>query len=648
MTHDNIKTHSAQLPPKSSGPYKLLTIGLGLLSVAYIAVEFAFNSLVIDTVAGIPTIDETHSLELIGRTVSGFGLIFIAWGFIIRRSTQSLTMQFLLLVLSAIICFPAMFYGQKYLVDKIVDASTGSQRLQSKYMSLLRTGLSEGIIAIDGIPFDSTKPQTAEDKTFLSLVGSLIYFNPQFLSTVEKNQDQIIKEIILRTSTDSVDEGYKEYLKIRESVSDYWNKYQKGSKSYLNAVSNSNNKSLDAWVDMNTEILKSWSSFDSGRNNWYEKWGKQSLKYYGQTDRLFRTWARCKSESCRNKSKQNYAKRMQQLFKCQDIPYTFWCKKLLLGFLKNKAYGHQVGNMQCPSRKKDFTPKFIAASAVEFQNTTGLNIRVTEAQFILSNKVRKDTVAKLKRDGINLPSTWRLNDKQMFVRTVTEHANKKAMRQFDREVKRFLKEDTIKPGLTYSAFVKSTAVQNTVKAEMGSAYIKGMRFNWSKETFFTRSIEPKIKKKVQDEIAKLKNGAEAYENGNSLEESGKQSMRSILVPPIAITFSLFFGLWNLFNLGTSILIAGLGRFSTKKVKRSISIIILTSILIAPLFIGSYYADNKVVAYFVDEARKTHQVLGHVFDWVIRTQPIIYPAGKSIRDTAPDIRKNLSTLTKTSS
>lgn len=627
----------AQSPP-AGAPYSAIwAIVLGAFSMVYLGIEFGFNSLIVDTVAGIPSIAETERLELIGRSVSGIGFTLIAWGLIAKRSHRPVSSKLRWMLLALCLCFPAMFFGQKALVDYVVNQSTGDQRLLSRYMSLLKTGLADGLIVIDGLPLDTAKTRTPEDKTFLALVGGLVYFNPAFLNTVEKNQDQIVDQVIRRMTSGNLDERYEEYLGVRQLVAGNWVTYKEGSKSYYSAISKSDNKAQEAWVELNNEVLSSWKAFDEGRTKWTLRWGEEADKFFPQAQKMFKQWSRCSTgKVCNDKADRKYRQEMMRIFAREDLPFQYWCVTGYLGLFVYPKDSYKVKGRQCPIKQEEFRAKFIEASSRKFQQKTGLAFQTSEAQFIASEKLRRDITATLKKRGINLPDSWQLTDRSAFVVGVRDKVVREAKQRFQRVVSDFSKTDSIQPGMDYVAFIGSSAVQDIVKSRMGDAYTSGMRFNWSKESFFTNSLEPMVKRQVKKEIGNLKQGAKAYENGQQLEENGKQSMRSILVPPIAIAFSLFFGLWNLLTLVSSILLLSMGRFSTPTVKRFVTTGAFLSILIAPFFLSNYYADNKVVGYFVGESRKTNPILGHAFDWVIRIQPLVYPAGKEIREYVGDI------------
>jgi len=325
-----------------------------------------------------------------------------------------------------------MFFGQKALVDYVVNQSTGDQRLLSRYMSLLKTGLADGLIVIDGLPLDTAKTRTPEDKTFLALV-------------------------------------YEEYLGVRQLVAGNWVTYKEGSKSYYSAISKSDNKAQEAWVELNNEVLSSWKAFDEGRTKWTLRWGEEADKFFPQAQKMFKQWSRCSTgKVCNDKADRKYRQEMMRIFAREDLPFQYWCVTGYLGLFVYPKDSYKVKGRQCPIKQEEFRAKFIEASSRKFQQKTGLAFQTSEAQFIASEKLRRDITATLKKRGINLPDSWQLTDRSAFVVGVRDKVVREAKQRFQRVVSDFSKTDSIQPGMDYVAFIGSSAVQDIVKSRMGS------------------------------------------------------------------------------------------------------------------------------------------------------------------------------------
>lgn len=603
---------------------------MAVFSVMYLGVEFGFNSLIVDTVAGLPSAEETERLELLGRTISAVGFTLLTWGVIARRCGR-LVAKAGLMLLAVVVCFPVMFFGQRMLVDAIVDRSTGEQRLTARYMTWLKAGLADGLIVIDGLPLDASRAPSPEDKTFLALSGALVYFDPNFLSTVEKHQTEIVNQVISRVSSDTLDSRYEQYLQARKQIQELWNAYADATKSYYGAVDGSASQAQKAWVDLNQDVLESWRDYSEGREKWDRRWGAEADAFYPKAKTMFRRWSRCGTrQGCNSRMERAYREEMVRVFDRQDLNYQHWCVNFYVGLIIAPRDSYNVHGRRCPAKQSDFRTAFIEASSRKFEQQTGFSHSLTEAEFLSSGALRREVVADLVGKGIELGPNWQLSDRAAFIAAAEAKIRQEAARAFNTGLQGFGGNVQLAPGLRYKDFVASSAVQDKARSMMGGGYVEGMEFHWSKETFFRKVLEPQIQRRVHNEIRNLKQGAPAYADGAALAPEGKQAMRAILVPPVAIAFSLFFGLWNLVTLLSSVVFAALGRRAVPRVRAAVAVAALAGILCAPLILTNVYAENRAVGYFIGEVQESHPILGRAFDWVIRIQPIAYPAGATIR------------------
>lgn len=608
---------------------------MGVLSVMYLGVEFGFNSLIVDTVAGLPSAEETERLELLGRTISAVGFTLLVWGIIARRSGR-LVAKVGPMLLAVGVCFPVMFFGQRMLVDAIVDRSTGEQRLTSRYMTWLKAGLADGLIVINGLPLDASRAPSPEDKTFLALAGALVYFDPDFLSTVEDHQEEIVSQVISSVSSNTLSSRYEQYLQARKQIQELWSAYTEATKSYYRAVDGSPTQAQEAWVGLNQDILESWRDYSKGREKWDRRWGAEADAFYPKAQTMFRRWSGCGTrQGCNSRMERAYREEMVRIFDRQDLDYQHWCVNFYVGLIVAPRDSYNVNGRRCPAKQSDFRTAFVEASSRKFEQQTGFSHSLTEAEYLSSGALRREVVANLVGKGIELGPNWRLTDRDVFISAVETKIKQDAVQSFNSGLRALGGDVQLAPGLRYQEFVASSAVQARARSMMGGGYVEGVEFHWSKETFFRKVLEPQNQRRVHNEIANLKQGAPAYEDGAALASDGKQAMRAILVPPVAIAFSLFFGLWNLVTLLSSLVFTALGRRAVPRVRAVVAIVAFAGIVCAPLILTNVYAENRAVGYFIGEVQESHPVLGRAFDWVIRVQPIAYPIGATIRQQIPE-------------
>ncbi len=80
-----------------------------------------------------------------------------------------------------IMTWPAMFYGQKLAVERlIISPTTAEDRLNAHYILLLRSGIEDCIILLEGEQFcDHKATDEVEKRSTRAVLGSLFMLNTQ-------------------------------------------------------------------------------------------------------------------------------------------------------------------------------------------------------------------------------------------------------------------------------------------------------------------------------------------------------------------------------------------------------------------------------------------------------------------------------------
>ncbi len=158
-----------------------------------------------------------------------------------------------------------------------------------------------------------------------------------------------------------------------------------------------------------------------------------------------------------------------------------------------------------------------------------------------------------------------------------------------------------------------------------------MPLHYNKPQFKAKIIDPYIVRTVKSRFAELKRGAKQYANGASKELQRKDHVRAVIVLPLTMPLSLFFGLINgsllLFTLATIIM--------PKQVKKQwrarITAIAMVIIVFMPFLSGNKISRSDTFDFMITKAKAEMGGLAWPFEWVIRTQPLIYPVGAAIKN-----------------
>lgn len=234
----------------------------------------------------------------------------------------------------------------------------------------------------------------------------------------------------------------------------------------------------------------------------------------------------------------------------------------------------------------------------------------------------------LSEAGLSLDVTW--NGQQS---TFSQSLTKKGSSEWNQEMgKHGL--GGISPGLTFRAFEQSGTVQEQLKEHMQSFYRDGMRVGLSKDDFTEQVIMPTNEASIRQWIEKAKNRSVDLGDGGSREEEGRQFVRALIVPPIALILSLFFSLLTLAKLPLRA-VSFVDKYKgdvpwVTKARKFIMAGDLVAILSLPLAKSDSKIMKSSIFELMSKKAKDAVPLGNVgIIWLIKGEPIIYKTGQAI-------------------
>ena len=127
---------------------------------------------------------------------------------------------------------------------------------------------------------------------------------------------------------------------------------------------------------------------------------------------------------------------------------------------------------------------------------------------------------------------------------------------------------------------------------------------------------------------KLEADEEWYATDAPYEQSGKTSLRNLIVPPVAIAFSLIFGLMNMINLLISFVFL---IFEERLWLRWAGFVVLSGmVILLPSRHAYEIYDQSAYQDLIVETEMNYGKWAMALDWVAKTEPRIYPLGDVLR------------------
>lgn len=622
-----------------------------------------------------------------------------------------------------ILAWPAMFYGQKLAVERfIISPTTAEDRLNAHYILLLRSGIEDCVILLEGAQLcDDHGEVDVEKRSTRAILGSLFMLNtPAVFSGLSFSRDQIIDSMSAKEMWFSSGQYYQRYLQqVTEKYQQYaqlldekyYLPYKQASDLYLKALNDAANFSAQASqpghlekmaeepaLQVRGEIERGWKK--------YQELGKMAeesaLQVNGETEQGWQKYQ--KAVTAYNNISVGMASQAEQVF------YTKLCK------------GHEAACERAVSKKhngmsiEDAAFAQIQKSAAEnFYQQTGYTPDIKDKGDFLKDPKTQDELRshieqKIRKEiaGYTLPTGWKydpLTIKDELFRLMQNTEQGKAKENFYQQAgyppdikdkDDFLKDPktqnelrshieqkirekiagyTLPPRWQYDpltfkdellhlmqneaqgkAMAISDRVRKTWRDKVQSRFKADIEPGLSREDFFKYlggGPLPSLKDMVMSEsdfrekyivpvnrniadkaIEKIRNDAPAYANGQKLAEQGKDYIRVLYIPAIALCLSIVIVVITIgryFAVMTEEVTAKapIFRFLTERQRSLVRpvcwAVFLAMVLALPYLWPNPYTSTPAYQKYYHLARERSPGTALLLDWIVHMQPIIYRA-----------------------
>lgn len=593
----------------------------------YLLIELAFNARLVDSVM-VSDIDYFEHLAFIGRCISGIGFTLFIYSLIKYNPAIHWAKTVATYVMVAVIAFPVVFYGQEKIIDYFVNTSTAEQRNNAQYLALLKRGLANNAVVLKGVEYEKEDLTRAEVKTFISNIGFMVFFTPNYIQSVIDNSDAILEHIARQQSDRKLEPAYSAYLSMRNEIGKSMEAYNEASDIYLNELNNVPEQAEGIWKTTYTNLQNQWKRYQE--ENIDESLEDNLDMLIDGLERYKLAKRRCKGtfkQACLDSVNSEYNRTMKTAFGQEVIP-DYWCIAVR-GQTREIFQGGRFVRKTTPDRLDcSYTDRAFLRDKMLALTGAGDNWYSSFDEFIASKTVADELRRNLKIEGIIMPEKYRLRSHQTFLSGVrselTRLLNEAFMEQTNEQF-----GVPIAPLLTSKQFAELALVQAPLKKALGLPTDVGhVDINLSEREFRDAVLMPVILKELGKQRAQLSSEVKLFADGEAREKEGKQYVRSILIPPIAMGLSLFFALLNLSTVvgGIAILFGSSKTFITR-----LRYVFITIVVLLPVITSDGIARTQTFELIVNETREALGVGSYFVVWLSNLQPIIYPIGYVIAE-----------------
>ncbi|MFN7112761.1 MAG: peptidoglycan-binding domain-containing protein [Alphaproteobacteria bacterium] len=561
------------------------------------------------------------------------------------------------------ISWPAMFFGQKIIIERfMIHPTSWETRLDARYMQMMRTGFGHGILALRDLRFDQDDDPAL--RTFLVLMGSLfMQFPEEAKEMIREKETDIVQLVVMRSDIQNIDARYAEYQDIanefREQV---FKPYEIASNRYGDALSEPflHEARDNALRIARAAIDNGWLKMRDALGTCRAFAGKNASILYRNLLTYNRSFIACGDETCRTRTAINYRRMIRDMID-YNVPFDYWCESSGLEPADVVSAHMMDNNLREIAQRETFacrpesiqrvTERLMPFCTRDIHRHTGFSADIrTREDFanspVLHKEVRKKLLDVMRREKklmtFMLPEDWRIDDVATLEDALARGIMARAGVEWTMGLKRGEEPSPVtsigisgmRPGMQLDEFVQTNVVQRQLRNYLGDMYYPGFSLSLTREEFVANVLVPDIKRRAAAYVRETELEGRKFANGESREAAGKEAVRFIYIPSIALFISLFLVMLTAARCLITGVRLGWRYFYPDARPSPLRLVAAWAAVIVviagfPYVAGSRTAQSESYQAFLHKSFERAPATSIVIDWTMRAQPIIYSAGKSL-------------------
>jgi len=501
-----------------------------------------------------------------------------------------------------LMAWPAMFLGQKLLIERyVIDRTTWQERQNARYMLMLRAGLEDCAITLGDLQYCDDKQGAADMKAARVIISALWMMHPDgVLQDLKDNRDEIVERAALKGVWFSPGDQYKKYVEkvtaardqyaknaARQFYSKYYTPYKNASDLYLKALDHAaiEAQAEKAAVDVDAQIDEGWQKYQKAVYDLKQTFSvivgqamRQSLSYAGAVNSYCAKHGDCPDIDAGPALRQGQQKAVEQFTAKSGYPPTITEKDEFL---------------QQPKTKK-----------------------------LIREAVQQSIRTKFGMSDFTLADDW-VYDRESFKTTIAALIEKQAKGKWHETF-----GDKVPPGLDEKAFMAALGI-NPELPPVESLLL-------SEDDFFKKYVLPGNKKMIDAMLKELADDRSKHDDSATDTEEGKDYVEALYIPTISLVVSLSVVMMTLFRglmvLPETLIRTGRLRMSTdpRALRLLLAGAFLGLLMLLPLAAPNPYAHGGTYSRYLADARQDHKIIASLLNWAAQVQPVIYRAGDGLR------------------
>lgn len=572
--------------------------------------------------------------------------------------------------------FPAMFSGQKLLIERyIVSPTTWEQRLVARHMLMARSSAEECMIKIGTLDFCHVAIKNDDLRSLNAVFAAYMAFAyKEVLAELERQKETVLWNMVMKNTWFGVDEAYTRYLyQVEDANKAVQLQYENIMGQYSQRKSRFMQTLYRQYAEASSRYYRAldhrkvqeiaggaWTKIEKKKNEGWDQYRRAAVNYNTSIDGIARdikkkltriyNLSRCYEAHCEREKRQAY-----NLLYLEYDPYA---KEL------EKACGGDLMEYPCKLTEKEIAQYLHGKKDPEFISASGLPPDLaTREDFLAHEKVKKDVdaavteafAAEMAKQNISLrdekiPVFRSQQDLENYImRKMREHADQKWAALVAGSLGFY-----VPPGLSWEEFfavLDNKPEMIKLRKQQESMPPPPEVEALSREQFIQQYVIPEHRAEAVKYFDEIKKEGPEYANGKRLSSQGKDYVRALFIPSIALGLSLLIAI---VTIGKNIifLLSYLFRFlyfvsggSAEKFRFAENgfyaaawgiFTVLFSMLVT--FSHNVYTENETYKLYYRRVAESSKPVAVSLDMIVRIQPVVYKRGQKLVDYLGGLRR----------
>lgn len=595
---------------------------IAVASIAYLALELAFNARLLDTSVLDPDAIDIPALEYLGRTISAAGFVLIVLRALPLQRLAPLRAIPLALAAGAL-SFVSMYHTQSWIVDSLVSRASPALRQDAYVLVSTRAAIARDDIRLSDIPGLADGLETARAKTLFGLLGPLSLSDDSFVAATYKAFPVIVDAATAAGAQRALASAYPHYSDWQTRIAQGWTQYAEAQSQYRAARARIDQEAARHWEDLSNFAETAWQTqLDQVAREMTSRDIKMTRML---VNGYFASLNSCAPDVCARNKARTEARINAKL----PVPIDLddWCRETA-----RSRQGSVImsGGALSMARQTGRECRALSNQEVEQDLRHALGVD-SKADFLKSPIYRQALDAKITELGVDAPDEAALTSRAAFMRAMQARATDKIDKDFSRQVE----EKTgyaLPPDLDQGRFVP-WLVAHGAGDDLCPGHAEKLTLSMTPKAYFDTCLDPGIAPIRTRLLAPSEAQPSQFAAQGRFFDAGDTALRVLTIIPVAMAFSLAFAAINALGLMRS----GLGKLVGKKRAAITTVLLATVLLVAPVTIGRIGNAADTIERRMFDATTLPVRLAAT--WVLGAEPILYPVGARLAPALPSTTSN---------